>query len=119
MVSSRLNSALAVLADAKSAEAFTQSLGDADREVRLDTADGLGRLGRPESAAVLLAAADAATGWERTQLTKSCLVLAEKLAAAGNRGAARNVYAHPRRARTDKSELHVRDAAMRGLAAVA
>lgn len=112
-------SALAVLADAQTAEAFTQAVGDADREVRLAAADGLARLGRPESAAVLLAAADAAAGWERTQLTTSCLALAEKLAAANHAAAARNVYAHLRRTRTNKAELHVRDAAMRGLAALA
>jgi HEAT repeat protein len=117
----RLNvlGALAVLADARSAEAFTQALGDMDREVRLAAADGLGRLGRPESAALLIAAADGAQGWERTQMTKACLVLAEKLAASGNKPAARSIYGHLRRTRTTKAELHVRDAAMQGLAALA
>lgn len=117
----RLNvlGALAVLADARSAEAFTQALGDMDREVRLAAADGLGRLGRPESAALLIAAADGAHGWERTQMTKACLVLAEKLAASGNKPAARSIYGHLRRTRTTKAELHVRDAAMQGLAALA
>lgn len=117
----RLNvlGALAVLADARSAEAFTQALGDLDREVRLAAADGLGRLGRPESAALLIAAADGAHGWERTQMTKACLVLAEKLAASGNKPAARSIYGHLRRTRTTKAELHVRDAAMQGLAALA
>ena len=116
----RLNviNALAALADPKAGDAFKAALGDEDREVRMAAAAGLGRLGSPESVEVLVAAADAAEGWERTQVTKSCLVLAEKLAAAGNRGAARKIYGHLYRTRTDRRELHVRDAAMRGLAAV-
>jgi len=116
----RLNliDALAVLSDPESAAIFQQTLADSDREVRLAAAAGLGQLGQADSAESLLKAADVAQGWERTQLTKSCLVLAEKLAAAGNKPAAKRIYERLHTTRTGKSEQHIRDAAQRGLAAI-
>lgn len=117
---SRLNliDALAALSDAKSAAVFEPALADADREVRIAAAAGLANLGQASSADRLLKAAASAHGWERTQLTKSCLVLAEKLAAAGDKPAARRVYERLQTTRAAQSEQHVRDAAARGLKAL-
>jgi len=116
----RLNliDALAALAEPKSADTFKDMQGDKDREVRIAAAAGLASLGQVEAAAPLLKAADSAEGWERTQLTKSCLVLAEKLAAAGNKAEARRVYEQLKKSRSGETESHVRDAAQRGLAAI-
>jgi hypothetical protein len=116
----RLNviDALAALADVKSADTFRKAIADDDREVRLAAVAGLARLGLADTAQPLLAAADKAAGWERSQLTKSCLVLAEKLAARGDKSAARSIYEQLKNNRTGKLESHVRDAADRGLAAI-
>jgi hypothetical protein len=117
----RLNliDALAALAEVQSADTFREALADKDREVRIAAAVGLARLGQPDAAEALLKAADGAQGWERTQLTKACLVLAEKLAAAGEQRDARRVYQRLQKTRTGDTEQHVRDAARRGLAAMA
>lgn len=117
----RLNliDALAALAEPNSAATFQEALKDDDREVRIAAALGLASLGQADAVEPLFKAADAAEGWERTQATKACLVLAEKLAAAGNRPAARQVYERLQKTRTGDSEKHIREAARRGLAALA
>lgn len=117
----RLNlmDALAALAEPKSAATFQKGLADSDREVRIAAAVGLAKLGQADSIEPLFKLADAAKGWERTQTTKACLVLAEKLAAAGKKSDAKRVYERLQKTRTDKTEQHVRDAAQRGLAAIA
>jgi hypothetical protein len=66
----------------------------------------------------LIQAADVEPGWERIEATKHCLVLAEKLAAAGDKAGADKIYAHLRDTRTDPQEKYIRDAAQRGLAAM-
>jgi predicted nucleotidyltransferase component of viral defense system len=66
----------------------------------------------------LLAAAEKAEGWERSQCIKSCLVLAEKLAAGGKKAEAREIYDQLKKTRTGERESHVREAADRGLAAI-
>lgn len=116
----RLNviDALAALDDPRAAELFQSALADGDREVRIAAAVGLARLGRQDSAERLLAAADAATGWERIQLTKACLLLAERLAQAGKKPAARQIYQRLQETRTAANESHVREAARRSLAAI-
>ena len=117
---SRLNliDALAALPEAKSAETFRAALDDSDREVRIAAALGLAQLGQADSAESLLKMADAAQGWERTQLTKATLVLAEQLAATGNKAAATRIYQRLEKTRTGETEQHIRDAAKLGLAAV-
>ncbi len=116
----RLNliDALASLAEPQSAATFQQALTDRDREVRLAAAAGLANLGQVEASEPLLKAADAAQGWERTQATKACLVLAEKLAEAGNKPAAKQVYERLQKTRTGDADGHVREAAKRGLTAL-
>ena len=116
----RLNlvDALAALAEPKSATVFEAALRDGDREVRIAAALGLARLGQSDTIERLLGLADSAQGWERTQMTKACLVLAEQLAAAGNKADARGVYQRLHATRTDPNEQHIRDAATLGLAAI-
>jgi len=48
---------------------------------------------------------------------KDCLVLAEKLAAAGKKDVAAKIYTHLRNTRTDPSEKYIRDAAEKALSA--
>jgi serine/threonine protein kinase len=62
-------------------------------------------------------AAEVKPGWERIQATKHCLVLAEKLAAAGNKDLAVKSYKHLRDVRNDPSEKHMHDAAEMAFAA--
>jgi hypothetical protein len=117
----RLNlmDALAALAEPKSAAIFKAALQDKDREVRIAAAVGLASLGQPEAAGPLFKTADSAKGWERTQATKSCLLLAEKLAAKGKKSDAKRIYERLEATRIAKSEQHIREAARLGLAAIA
>jgi len=108
---------LGVLCDAKSADAMRAAMADADREIRLAAAMGLAKIGDAASADLLLKAADGPQGWERMQMTKFCLVLAENLAAAGRKADAAKIYAHLRDTRKDPSEKYICEAAERGLAA--
>jgi hypothetical protein len=116
----RLNlvDALAALSDPQSAPFFKQALGDDDREVRIAAAVGLAHIGQADAADTLLKMADDATGWERTQTTKACLVLAEKLAAGGDKAAAKQIYERLKKSRSGDADAHIREAANRGLAAV-
>ena len=98
-------------------EILKEALDDPDREVRLAAGWGLARLGDAGSVDALLKAADVEPGWERIQATKHCLVLAEKLTAAGKKDVARRIYTHLRSTRMDPSEQYIRDAAEKALAA--
>jgi hypothetical protein len=109
---------LGTVGDAPSADGLKQALDDPEREVRLAAGWGLARLGDAGSVDLLLKAAGATAGWERIQATKHCLVLAEKLLAAGNKDQARKIYAHLQQTRTDRSERYVRDAAKKALAGI-
>ena len=109
--------ALAALADAGSANVFKEALKDPDREVRLAAGSGLARIGDPGSVDLLIQAANVGPGWERVKQTKHCMVLAEKLAAAGKKSEAGKIYSHLRSTRTDPSERYIRDAAEKALAA--
>ena len=107
---------LAALADPQSAAALKGALKDPDREVRLAAGAGLARIGDAGAADLLLKAADVEPGWERIQATKHCLVLAEKLMAAGKKSEAGKIYTHLRDTRRDPSEKYIRDAAEKALA---
>jgi HEAT repeat protein len=107
---------LGVLCDEKALDALKQAADDADRDTRIAALWGLGNIGDPGSVALLIKAADAEPGWERIQNTKACLVLAEKLVAAGKQTEAARIYKHLRDTRTDRSEKYVRDLAEKALA---
>jgi hypothetical protein len=108
---------LGVLCDAKSADAMRVALADADREIRLAAAMGLAKIGDAGAVDLLLKAADGPQGWERIEMTKFCLVLAENLAAAGRKADAAKIYTHLRDTRKDPTEKYVCEIAERGLAA--
>ena len=90
-----------------SVPALRTALSDKDREVRLAAGWGLSRMGDAGSAEALMKAADAEPGWERIQATKHCLVLAEKLTAAGKKEDAKGIYDSLRKTRTDPSEAYI------------
>lgn len=106
---------LAVVRDESSIDTLKKAFGDEDREVRLAAAAGLAQLGDAGSVEVLLNAADA-DGWEGIRATDACLLLAEKLLAAGKRDEATRICSHLKKTRTDASEQYVREAADKVLA---
>ena len=109
---------LGVLRDPDSAPALKKALADEDRHVRRTASWALANLGDASSADALLKSADGAEGWERTEATKACLLLAERLAAAKQKPQASRIYAHLRDTRTDSKERHVREAAEQELSAI-
>jgi len=113
----RLNiiQSLGAVEDRQSVAALRDALGDADRDVRLAAGWGLSRMGDAGAIDLLIQAADRSQGWERTQATKHCLVLAEKLKAAGNREGANKIYRHLQQTRTDPSERYIQLAAAAGM----
>ena len=117
----RLNliDALAALSEPKSAETFRAALSDSNREVRIASAVGLAKLGQMDAVEPLFQTADNSQGWERTQLTKACLILAESFARAGKKADAKRVYERLKKTRTSDAEKHIRHAAELGLAAIA
>lgn len=108
---------LGVVRDTKSADALKKAVSNEDGAVRIAAVWALANIGDADSANVLVRAADQAEGWERTQATKACLLLAEKLRAAGRKSEAVRIYRHLRDTRSDPAERYVRDAAKIGLAA--
>jgi HEAT repeat protein len=107
-----------VLRDGESSSALKKALSDGDREARLAAAWALAQIAQPSSVDLLLRAAEAPSGYERIKATQACLVLAENLAAAGNKREAIRVYAHLRDTRSDRAEQYVRDLAAKALAAL-
>jgi len=108
---------LGVVRGEKAVEALREAAADPEADVRAAAVWALANIGDAGSADVVLKAADAHQGWERIQETKACLLLAERLLAAGKKDEATRLYAHLRDTRTDPSEKHVREAAERALAA--
>ncbi len=108
---------LGAIEDTQSAGALREAITDADREVRLAAGWGLSRMGDIGSVDLLIKAADVPHGWERVKATKHCLVLAEKLAAAGSQSLAAKIAIYLRRTRTGDDEAYVREAADQALAA--
>jgi len=106
---------LGVLRDADSASQIRGFLEEDDREIRMAVRWALANMGDGGSADLLLSAADDASGYERVKATKACLLLAEKLLAAGEKDRAASIYEH---LRAGSDEAYVRDAAEKGLAAV-
>ncbi len=107
---------LGAVRDAQSVDGLKPALGDPDREVRLAAGWGLAQIGDASSVDVLLKAAEVEPGWERIQATKHCLVLAEKLLAAGQKAEATKLYSRLRDTRQQPSEAYVRQAAEKALA---
>jgi hypothetical protein len=107
--------ALGVLRDAESAEALRPLAQDKDRDLRLTALWALANIGNPGAISVILQASGA-EGYEGAKATAACLLLAERLLAAGRRAEAIRVLTHLRDTRTGAADAHVREAAERGLA---
>jgi HEAT repeat protein len=110
--------ALGVLRDAGAALALRKAAADKDRDTRLAALWALANIGDAGSAELLLKAADAREAYERIKATQACLLLAERLQAAGRKKEAGRVYTHLKKTRTGAAEKYVRETAERGLAAV-
>ena len=108
---------LGAVGDKESIAWLLPLLTDEDREVRLAAGWGLARMGDAASVDPLIKAAGVPDGWERIEATKHCLVLAEKLAAAGNKTEAAKIYVYLRDSRKESHEKYVRDLAEKALAA--
>lgn len=109
---------LGVISDDESIEALRQELDNQDRDVRLAAAWGLANIGDVGSVDLLLEVAGAADGYERIKATKACLLLAERLAAAGKASPASKIYKRLRDRRKGEDEAYVCEAAEAGLAKV-
>jgi hypothetical protein len=110
--------ALGVLRDAESVEGFRKATASEDPATRLTGLWALANVGDPGSVELLLKAAGAQEPHPRQRAVSFCLLLAERLAAAGRKDDARKIYAHLRDSRTEESERYVRDAAQAGLEAL-
>lgn len=91
---------LGLLGDVEATDAIREAVSDGDLMVRLAACRALAELA-DEGAVDLLIKAASAKGWERTQAAKACLVLAEKLAAAGRKAPAEKIYRHLAETRGD------------------
>jgi len=109
---------LGVLGDAASAGQLKTALGDEDREIRLVAGWALANMGDSGSVDLLLRAAEAEETYERLKATNACLLLAEKLLAAGRKEPAVKIYERLRDTRNGSDEAYVRIAANAGLATV-
>lgn len=109
---------LGVLGDAGSVEHLKSAIRNEDREIRLAAGWALANIGDTGSVDLLLRAADAEETYERVKATKACLLLAEKLAAAGIKEPAVKIYEHLRGTRKGSDETYVRDAANEGIGKV-
>ena len=107
--------ALGVLRDTSSGPALKAALTDTDPDVRRTAAWALANVGEVSAVDALLESADTTQGWERTEATRHCLLLAQRLAEAGKKPQAIRIYGHLRDTRRDPSERHVRTAAERAL----
>jgi hypothetical protein len=109
--------ALGVLRDAVSVEALKKAAGDEDRDTRLAALWGLANIGDAGSADLVLKAGDAPAGWERIKATQACLLMAERLLAAGKKAEAAKIYRRLKETRSDPSEAYLREVAEKALAA--
>jgi hypothetical protein len=107
--------ALGVLQDSDSAPALKKALNEQDPNVRRTAAWALANIGEASAIDALLKSADRAQGWERTEATRHCLLLADRLAASGKQSQANRVYVYLRATRTDPSERHIRETTERAL----
>ena len=108
---------LGAVGDKESIPALTALLTDNDREVRLAAGWSLAHMGGASSVDALIKAADVPDGWERIEATKHCVVLAERLTAAGDKASAAKIYSYLRDSRKDAHETYIRDLAEKALAA--
>ena len=107
--------ALGTLQDSDSAGTLKKALNEQDRDVRRAAAWALANIGEGSATDALIKSADSTEGWERTEATRHCLLLAERLSATGKQSQANRIYAHLRDTRKDPSERHIREIAEKAL----
>ncbi len=103
--------ALGSVCDADSIAPLVAATKDADADVRLAAVRSLALIGSADAVGAVAKATDAAGGWEKIQATKSCLVLVEKLVAAGKKKAAAPIA----ELLGKSDDAYVRDAATRAM----
>jgi hypothetical protein len=96
-----LAQAAGVVRDSGAVPLLAPLLKNDDRDTRIIAAWSLARIAEPASVDALLELADGSEGWERQQATKSCLLLADTLAAKGNKTQSNRIYQHLRETRKD------------------
>jgi hypothetical protein len=108
--------ALGVLRDEKSGAALRKLIADEDRDTRLAAVWAVAAIGDAGSVEAVLKAGDTKVPYERIKATQACLLLAERLRAAGKKREAARIYQHLKDTRTEASEKYVRDVAAKALA---
>jgi len=98
---------LGILRDGASLAGLQAAAEDGDADTRIAARWALANIGDAGGVKAALKGADA-KDWERIQGVKACLLLAEKLAAAGKKADAAEIYGYLESTRTDKSESYVR-----------
>jgi len=88
-----------------------------DEDLRVTARWALATIGDAGSADLCLKGVEA-RDWERVKGVKACLVLAETLAAEGNKSAAKGVYERLKKACEAEEDAYIREACDRGLKAV-
>jgi hypothetical protein len=109
---------LAAVLDPASKDILRAALSSSEATLRLTAAWGLAQMADADSAGALLKLADGTSSFERVKAMSACFLLAERLAAAGNRPGAARLYRQLRDARQAADERHVREAADKALAAI-
>ena len=108
--------ALGTLRDAASTGALATATGDKDENTRLAACWALARIATPACVEPVLKAAAKAESWEKIQVNKAALQLAENLAAAGNKDKAREACNLLVNANREEDESYIREAAERIIA---
>lgn len=107
--------ALGVLADKEAAAALRAAAKDADSAIAQAASWGLANIGDAQSVDHILKRATETKDFERVKAVKHCLLLAERLIAAGDKKSAKRIYTA---LESDQQEGYVRDLAKEALAGV-
>ncbi len=105
---------LGTLRDAEAAGAIRPLVGSKDRDLHLTSLWALANAGDAASADTLMKTAMEGRG-ERVRTASACLLLAERLRAAGDAKGAARLLTHVRETFKGDDEVHFRDAAKRAL----
>ena len=108
--------ALGSLRDADSTATLASATEDKDENIRLAAARSLARIATPACIEPVIKAAQKAKAWEKIQLNKAGLLLAENLSSAGNKDKARETCNLLINANPQEDDLYVREAAGRIIA---
>ena len=108
--------ALATLRGQASIAALADAAADKDEDTRLAACRGLARIATPACLEPVLKVAAKAESWEKIQVNKAALLLAENLAASGSGDKAREACNLLVNANREEDEAYIRDAAERIIA---